>query len=181
MVAKLQYTDTDTWGKCSFERPKKLCSVYDQDMAKEKTAGKPGRRTSVETAERYREMALTLMRERYDNKQERLADALGMSQGSVSTLVSGKGGVGVAMIEALDRLYASSSLPAAARRALEEPYPCRRIVLELAEGEGVSKSVLRALCAVVPPTAGDPGEDYWQEKLLDIETRRKGIAGRLGK
>jgi predicted transcriptional regulator len=179
-MAKIQYADIDVTGQQPFSRPRSLPLLYDLEMAA-RTRRKVGRRTSVETAEHYRALAKKLLVERYGDNQERFAEALEMSQGAVSTLVTGKGGVGVAMIESLERLAGSSAAAGAIRRGLEEPYPGRRIVIELARGEGVSESVLRALGAVIPPSVEDPGEDYWQERLLDIEARRKGIAGRLGK
>jgi len=159
----------------AFEARPKLLGSYDSDMPKRK----PARAVSVEENEHLRAVARALMAERYGGNQTRLAKALGVEQAFVSDFLLGKRGAGVAMIRGLERLAASSTLASALRRGLEDPFPARRVVVELARGEGVAESVLLALASDVLPGKKDPGEDYWQARLVALEQRRRKMAGEL--
>ena len=154
-------------------RPKYL--GYDGPMAK-----KTAKQLSAEENDALRALAGHILRERFDGHQGKFADALGVSQGLVSDFLARKKGAGMTLYRALERLTSSPSLASSIRKSLDDPFPTRRIVLELARGEGVAESVLLALMAHVPPIADDPGEDYWQETLLAIEERRRGLAEKLG-
>lgn len=151
-------------------RPKLL--RYAREMPQKKRAAEEAQR---EEDERIRRSMREVLDRDYGGHQGKLAAALDVSEATVSTFLAGKKGLGHPLFRAFERLTSSSSLSSAARKALDDPFPSRRIVVELARGEEVPEAVLQALLAVVPPSATDPGEDFWQETLLDLLRRRKTL------
>lgn len=105
--------------------------------------------------------------------QKGLAKALGVEQGTVSSFLAGKRGVGIDLLRALERLASSTTMSTAVRRGLKDPYPTRAVAIELGRGAGVHEQTLLAVMSVIPPTMDDPGEDFWREKILDLERRRQ--------
>jgi transcriptional regulator with XRE-family HTH domain len=128
-----------------------------------------------EETERARELAKKALREQFDGRQRGLAEALDVSPAYLSDFLGGKKGAGHTLYRSIERLLGSPALSSAARRGLDDPYPSRQIVVELARGEGVAEHVLAALQAVLPATNEDPGEDFWQEKLIALDKRRQDM------
>lgn len=139
---------------------------------------KRARGLPVEENERWRAVARQLMTERRWS-QTALAEALKVRQPTVSAFLKGRRGAGQDLVRALERLASSSTMAAAVRRGLEEPYPSRRVVVELGRGAGVHESVLLALMAVEPPAERDPGEDWWQAKLVQLVSRQRALGAQV--
>jgi len=70
--------------------------------------------------------------------------------------------------------------PAAVRGwdAYEERYPSRAIIVALA-GDDVSKHVIDALRSICLSSDDDPGEDFWQEQLVRLTRRGRGLTRQL--